>query len=201
MALFNAAMKGSQLLMCASPKIVGTIYRFELRYLAALTAENCYSLRVELSWADGPATHQDYCRRTAPSWFGFWTRDLQPASPPAADDGSDARYREQCEAALRAEAHLDSAEAIQASIVSAMKRGGTFSTSHKEGGTKIRWRHGRFIRSDYGDDPGEKVYWTKAGFLSFLRQFYDSEVNRASHPDKIPELDAWRLISRLLREK
>jgi hypothetical protein len=63
--------------------VVGAQYDFTLRFEAAMPHTNCYSLRVETSWADAAATHHDYYRKTAGSWFSHWTRDLMPAEPPA----------------------------------------------------------------------------------------------------------------------
>lgn len=201
MTLFAVAMKDERLTMTANAKVVGAQYDIELRFEAAMLLKNCYSLRVETSWADAAATHHDYYRKTSDSWFSHWTRDFMPANPPAADAGSSARYQKICLASLNAEAHLDTVPALQQTIVAAMKRGACFSTSHKEGGTNISWSGERFVRSDYGDYPDHKNFSSEAEFLEALRKFYDWETSKNIYPEKVSDLVAWKLILRLLRTK
>ncbi|MBK8948425.1 MAG: hypothetical protein IPM68_06075 [Flavobacteriales bacterium] len=199
MTLFDAAMKDDRLIMTASSKVVGSWHHFTLRFEAAMPNTNCYSLCVETSWADAAATHHDYYRHTAGTWFEHWTRDLQPAEPPEADEGSAERYQKICAASMNAEAHLDTVPAIQRTIVAAMKSGARFTTSHKEGGTNITWNHERFVRSDYGDYPDHITYASEAHFLEALRKFYDWETSQNVYPEKVSELVAWRLMLRLMR--
>jgi len=199
MTLFDATMKNDRLLMTSNAKVVGTWHHFELRFEAAMPNINCYSLCVETSWADAAATHHDYYRHTADSWFSHWTRDFQPADSLEADDSTSERYQRICAASLNTEAHLDSVPAIQRTIVAAMKRGARFSTSHKEGGTTITWNHDRFVRSDYGDYPDHITYTSEAHFLDELRRSYDWETSKNVYPEKVAELVAWKLILRLMR--
>jgi hypothetical protein len=91
MTLFAASMQNDRLILTANAKVVGARYDFELRFEAAMLTQHCYSLRVETSWGEAPATHHDYYRKTAGSWFDHWTRDLKPADPPAADAGATER--------------------------------------------------------------------------------------------------------------
>lgn len=199
MVLFTASLQNGRLTMTAGPKVVGARYDMELCFEAALPHTNCYSLRVETSWADAAATHHDYYRHTADTWFAHWTRGFIPADPPAAEEGTSERYQRICAAALNAEAHLDSVPALQQTIVAAVKQGARFSSSHKEGGTNITWNGQHFVRSDYGDYPDHITYATEADFLDALRKFYDSETSKNVYPDKVSELVAWRLMWRLLR--
>jgi hypothetical protein len=199
MTLFVASFTSDRLIMTANAKVVGARYDLELRFEAALPHENCYSLRVETSWADAPTTHHDYYRKTAASWFGLWTREFRPADPPAADVGSSARYQEIGIASLNAEAHLDSVPALQRTIVAAMERGARFTTSNKEGDTSISWNGSRFVRADHGDHPDHITYENEAEFLEALRKFYDWETSRNVYPQKVSELVAWKLMLRLLR--
>lgn len=201
MTLFAAAMKDDRLTMTAKGTVVGAQYDFELRFEAAMVLKNCYSLRIETSWAEHAATHHDYYRKTADSWFSFWTRDFMPANAPRADAGSSARYQKICAASLNAEAHLDSVSALQQTILAEMKRGASFATSHKEGGTNIYWKNGGFARTDYGDYPDHKNFQSDEEFLKFLRQFYDWETSQNIHPRKVSDFEAWKLILRLLRTK
>ncbi len=198
LVLFRAIPDDHLLRLSAHACVIGAPYVFELRFEAALADVNCYSLRVDTSWANQPATHIDYYRKTSDSWFRHWTRDLMMATPTDPSENLLDRYRELRDAASRAEAHLDSVAAIQRDIVSAMQRGGTFSTSHKEGGTTIYWHHGVFIRSDYGDDPDHINYRDEEEFLQKLRQFCEWDVTRHAGEEKYSDLDTWKLIRRRL---
>lgn len=201
MTLFAKAMDDGKLCLLARGNVNGARYSFELRFEAALFFRNCYSLRVEASWAEQPANTHDYYRKTSDSWFSLWTRDLMAANPPKTDAGSADRYRKLADAALKAEAHLDSVAAIQQAIITGMKEGGSYSTSHKEGGTNIFWRSGKFIRSDYGDDPDHKEFKDEAEFLKMLQQFCHWEVQRLAGQNKLSEFDTWKLILRRLHPK
>lgn len=201
MTLFAKAMDNGKLCMLARGNVNGARYHFELRFEAALFFRNCYSLRVEASWAEHSTDSHDYFRKTSDSWFSLWTRDLMAANPPKADAGSPERYRKLADAALDAEAHLDSVAAIQRAIITGMKEGGSYSTSHKEGGTNIFWLRGKFIRSDYGDDPDHKEFKDEAEFLKMLQQFCHWEVHRLAGQNKLSEFDTWKLILRRLHPK
>lgn len=201
MTLFAKTMNDGKLCMLARGNVNGARYNFELRFEAALFFRNCYSLRVEVSWADQPANSHDYFRKTSDSWFSLWTRDLMAANPPKADAGSPERYRKLAEAALAAETHLDSVAAIQQAIIAGVKDGGSYSTSHKEGGTNIFWRNDKFIRSDFGDYPDHKEFTDEAEFLKMLQQFCQWDVHRLAGQNKLSEFDTWKLILRRLRPK
>lgn len=201
MTLFARALDDEKLRMLARGYVNGARYNFELRFEAALFFRNCYSLRVEASWAEQPANSHDYFRKTSDSWFSLWTRDLMAANPPKTDAGSPDRYRKLAEAALEAEAQLDSVAAIQQAIVAGMKDGGSYSTSHKEGGTNIFWRSGKFIRSDYGDYPDQQEFKDEAEFLKMLQQFCHWDVHRLAGPNPLSEFDTWKLILRRLNPK
>ena len=199
MALFAGAMDNGKLCLLAKANVNGARFFFGLRFEAALPSKNCYSLRVEVSWVEYPTAQYDYFRKTSDSWFQLWTRDLMAASPPKANTGLGDRYQKLCEEALRAEAHLDSVAAVQRAIVEGMQRGGSFGTSHKEGGTSIFWRDGKFIRSDYGDDPDYKLFTDEAEFLKMLWQFSQFDVTRTAGTQPLPEFDVWKLILRRMR--
>jgi hypothetical protein len=201
MTLFAKAMDNGKLCLLARGNVNGARYSFELRFEAALFFRNCYSLRVEASWAEQPANSHDYFRKTSDSWFSLWTRDLMAANPPKADAGSPDRYRKLADTALEVETHLDSVTAIQQAILAGVKDGGSYSTSHKEGGTNIFWRSGKFIRSDYGDDPGQQEFTDEAEFLIMLQQFCHWEVHHLAGQNKLSEFDVWKLILRRLHPK
>lgn len=199
--LFTAAMDDGRLIMSAKTNVIGAHYCFELRFEAALILKNCYSLRIEVSWAEQAATHHDYYRKTSDSRFSLWTRDLMAANPPGEGEGSADRYRKLSEAALKAEAHLDSVAAIQQAIVAGIKHGGSYGTSHKEGGTNIFWRNGEFVRSDYGDYPDLKRFTDEAEFLKMLRQFCQWDVTHDAGTEQHSDFDVWKLILRRLHPK
>lgn len=201
MTLFAKAIDNGKLCMLARGNVNGARCSFELRFEAALFFRNCYSLRVEASWAEQPANSHDYFRKTSDSWFSLWTRDLMAANPPKTDAGSAERYRKLADAALAAETHLDSVTAIQQAILAGVRDGGSYSTSHKEGGTNIFWRSGKFIRSDYGDSPDQQEFKDEAEFLKMLQQFCHWEVHRLAGQSKLSEFDTWKLILRRLQPK
>jgi hypothetical protein len=93
----------------------------------------------------------------------------------------------------------DAVEAVQRAVLDGLRRGATFGTSHKEGGTNIYWRNGRFIRDDYGDYPGVTEFIDEGEFLKMLRQFCHFEVTRSAGKDPLSELEVWRRILRWMR--
>jgi hypothetical protein len=194
-------MEEGKLVGRANVKMTGAPYSFLLTFEAVLPPMNCYSLRVEASWAELPATHSDYYSKTSGSWFDLWTRDFQRATPAPPEKNSPQHYQQMCAAALDADADLGSIKAIQQAIVAALKEGACFAKSHKEGGTNIRWLNGRFVRSDYGESEEYKAFADETSFLKFLRQFYDWETSRNIYPDKVSDFQAWKLILRLLRTR
>lgn len=196
MVLFTGTMQDSRLRFDATAMVVGAPYEFELRFLSASDSENCYSLRVATSWAEADPAYHDYFRSTSESWFKFWTRDLAQADPPEENEGSESRYQDYCKAALYAQSQLNSVAAVQRVILEGMRQGATFNRSHKEGGTRIYWRTGKFIRSDYGDYPGTQEFTGEADFLKSLWHFCQFEVTRNAGKQELAELDAWKLILR-----
>jgi hypothetical protein len=199
--VFSTSTKDGRLAYSAQAKINGAQYTFDLHFEAALPGVNCYSLRIEASWSAMPANSHEYFRKTAGGWIDFWTRSFQRGEPVKAGEGSVELYTRLCDEALQAEARLGSVPAIQQAIVAGMKRGSTFFTAHKEGGTILKWSDGCFIRSDYGESSELKKFADEAEFLKFLRQFYDWDTSRAVYPDKVPDLDAWKLILGKLRSR
>jgi hypothetical protein len=182
--------------MRARATLVGAEYEFWLYFEAALEGCNCYLLTMDVSWSEQASSNSDYYCKTSGSWFDLWTQEFMAAGPPRAGDGSSQRYQQFCQDALNAERQLDSVAAIQQAIIAAMKRGATFGTAHKEGGTNIYWKGDRFIRSDYGDYPDKQLFTDEADFLAKLRKFLHWDVTSNAGRNQLSELDTWRLILR-----
>lgn len=196
MTLFHPTLDGGKLCLQAHAEIVGAEYDFRLVFEASLPTTNFYSLRMEVSWVAQGAAYSDYYQQTCASWFALWTADFTESNPQITDSGSLVRYTQLCEEALRAEQELDSVVKIQQAILAAIKRGSSFGTSHKEGGTKIYWTQPNFVRSDYGDFPDQRLFVDEVEFLNMLRQFYDWDIKRNNVREPLSEIDSWRLIMR-----
>ncbi len=194
--LFTPTMEHGVLCLRATAIVVGADYDFLLRFEAALLEKNCYSLRMDVSWAAQASNNDAYYRQTSGSWFARWTGDFMAANAPLANESSAQHYRQLCDETFNFEQELDSVPAIQQTILAAVKRGATFRTSHKEGDTKIYWKNGRYVRSDYGDYPDEQPFRDDTEFLKMLYQFCRWDVTRNSGKDQLSEIDTWRLILR-----
>lgn len=179
-------------------RMTGFPYALSLRLVAALPLTNAYDFRAEAQCGEVASGHRSRCRESLEAWFGFWTRGLCEAPPPGAGEGSPERYAALSRQALSAESHLSTIEAIQREIVAAMRDGATFSTAHKEGGTILSYRDGRFRSSTYGDYEDQTWFSGPAEFLVHLRRFLDWEAVGHAKPDVVPEIDAWKVILRLL---
>ena len=199
--LFTPTMEHGVLCLRATANVVGADYDFLLRFEAALLEHNCYSLRMDVSWAAKASSNDDYYRQTSGSWFARWTGDFMAANAPLANEGSAQLYRQLCDETFNFEQQLDSVPAIQQTILAAVKRGAAFQTSHKEGGTNIYWKNGRYVRSDYGDYPDEQQFRDDTEFLKMLYQFCHWDVTRNSGKDQLSEFDTWRLILRRMDRK
>lgn len=183
----------------AAASVNAAHWQFRLRFDAAMPNGHHYSLQGDVSWAHLAREHHDYERRSSASRFALWTRDLQPVSALASDRGDRARYEALCGDAIAAETRLDSVAAVQQAILAGVKRGGRYTRSHKEGGTTITWRAGRFVRDDYGDDPAHASWTDDAAFLAMLWTFCRWDVTRHAGDGDRSDLDTWTLILRLLR--
>ena len=197
MAPLPARMVDGALECHGAASVNGATCFVTLGLVACAPESNAYRLRLTLSWAGLPTEHHEYHQRSAGSWFDLWTLDFQPA-PPAAPERSDTYERLAAEA-LAEDVELSRVEAVQRLVLQALRDGATFSTAHKEGGTVISWRRGRFVRQDYGESDTRDVFDEDADFLAFLRQFFDWETRSRILGGAPSETDRWRLITRLLR--
>ncbi|MCY2975235.1 MAG: hypothetical protein NTW52_11290 [Planctomycetota bacterium] len=135
----------------ANAMVLGATYNFLLTFEAAFPVLNGYSLQMYVSWAGQDSSNNDYQRRSSGSWFQLWTQEFSASNRDLANEGSQQLYRQRRDEALSDEQQLNSVELIQNYIVTAMQRGASFRTPHKEGGTNIYWKNGRYVRSDYGE--------------------------------------------------
>lgn len=182
--------------------IVNTVpFRVALHLEAALPRINCYVLEFAAAESNLSAVPPAGRGKYLDAWVSLWCRDLKSTPAPKPGDGSAERAQALAEQALAAEAHLTDVHAIQVDILAAMRQGATFSTAHKEGGTNINYKDGRFARSDYGESDDWELFHDEATFLAFLRRFFNFEVTRNAHQGQLSEYDAWKLILRLMRKK
>jgi hypothetical protein len=201
MTLFKPEHEGSKLVFKGAARITGCQYRFALRFDGARLTTNCYTIRIDASWANLQVQHYDYFRRTSESWFAFWTKPFKPSAMPEEGDCLAGRYKSIEDHALTAESHLMDVASIQQAILSEMRKGAYYSTVHKEGGTNIRWQGSHFLRADFGESSETESFFTDAAFLHFLRKFYDRETSATVFPNKVSDFEAWKLIWRLLQHQ
>jgi hypothetical protein len=196
--LFRPEFQGSKLVFRAAAKLTGCPYGLELRFDAALPNQNCYTLKIHASWANLPPDSHAFFRNSFEHWVTYWTKPLQIASAPEDDEGSTERYRALAEQTLAMEAQLSTVAAVQDALLAQMRKGATFSTAHKEGGTILRWQGSHFTRTDFGESDLKQTFDDDSTFLTFVHAFYDWDTSSHVYPNKVSELDAWKLILRKL---
>jgi hypothetical protein len=201
MTVLAAAPNDARLTFSAIAKAGGVPFRLTLSFEAAHAAMNRYTLRFETH--DSSLTPEALAtqRKALDGWCDLWTRhftsDPGQSLPPESPD----RYRELVDQARQAHERLAGVPILQREILDGLRRGRIFSTAHKEGGTTIRHHGGKFVRADFGESSRVEEFHDEAAFLAFLRRFFDWETSRGAFPGKASELDAWRLILRLLEEE
>jgi hypothetical protein len=182
----------------ATSKCNGLPCRFRLVYVSAREESNFYALHLQMSWSHMPTQYHDYYGKTAQSWFDLWSEGFEGVGTEEPPFLRGAEYDARVEEALSAAERLTRVADIQGEILAALRGGATFATAHKEGGTRIRFEGGRYLRIDYGESEARESFAADAEFLAFLRRFFDSETSRGDAPEKFPEEIVWRLILRLL---
>ncbi|MFO0857773.1 MAG: hypothetical protein U0640_10500 [Phycisphaerales bacterium] len=201
MVILDRRIEKHTLFYRAKANVNGCRYEFEVEFLGIEGGKYFYRLMSDASWAHLSSKNEEYFCKVSNSWITMWTRELNAGrmkSAPTAQN-STPQYREACDHAMQFESNLDSVEAIQQEIVAKIKKGGRYTSSHKEGGSNIRWRGGKFVRDDYGDYPDHIEYKDEADFLAKLKMFLHWDVARNYEGQKISDLDAWRLMLRRLR--
>ncbi|MBN9662773.1 MAG: hypothetical protein J0H49_31535 [Acidobacteria bacterium] len=167
---------------------------------------NQFSLRVEMAtprkWVTGEAFQRNLDRA-----FEHWT--LRLLCGPGGNDWVDRLkplYDRQVAESLAREAmeaqKKEDPRAIadlQLAVLESLRAGMRFSAAHKEGGTILSFNGQTFLRSDYGEEPGLRIYATDAEMLQAIRDFYDWESRRDCYPHRPPELEVWRYIRQQLR--
>ena len=200
--MFTERLPGEKLSWRTTTNVNGGQYMIDLTFECALTTTNGYSLSAECSWADYGADNDDYFRRTTRSWFNYWTKEFAAAEPPDAKEGSAERYAELRDAALKAEANLDTVSALQQEIIRRLKAAERTFSQTRKATLRIEWRAfdngSAFVRTRSGDYPEALKYTAEAEFLKMLRQYYDGDVRRYAVTEQVLDIDAWRLIMRLM---
>jgi hypothetical protein len=197
-ARFDPVLKGGRLEYHATSNPGSLPCNLRLVFESAEPAANHYSLHLETSWAHTPPEYHDYHRNSSAGWFALWCCDLTVSQPAPPEVSPTPEYRARVEQSLKAEAPLADVAAMQREILTALRDGATFSTAHKEGGTRIGHAGGTFFRTDFGESPDHRTFPDEASFLAFLRQFYHWEIARSVPSDQLSEETVWRLILRLL---
>jgi hypothetical protein len=198
MAVLHASMVEDRLVARARMRITGAHHEVRLHHDAAWSGEDGYRLEVDSSWAHLPQSSHEYFQNNTRSWFELWTHGFLPTCSTVDPDGSPEIRQHRIHAVLARELQLDDIAGVQHEILRSLRHGGSFITSHSEGGTRIRWNGLRFVRTDFGESGTITEFNGTAAFLEFLRRFFHQEVSRHCHPDPVPETDAWRLILRKL---
>jgi hypothetical protein len=198
MTRFTPEVSEGRLNYLAVVKGAGLPCQFRLVYEAATPNFNDYSLHMEMSWAHLPAEQHDDCSKSSGSWFQFWAQAWGSSSTQAPEEEVAALYPVRVAQALNAESALADVASIQREILSALQAGATFTSAHKEGGTRIGHAQGRHYRRDFGESTAERTFPTDCEFLVYLRQYFDGDLARGNGTTKISEEDAWMLILRRL---
>lgn len=198
MTRFLPEVKDGRLEFTASTTNGGIPCEFKLVYESSAPDSDHYALHMRMSWAHLKHEVHEYYRGTAGAWFDLWSSSLLSANSAAVRARRPATYEERVAAALAAESDLREVSDIQRAIIDALRLGATYSTSHKEGGTRIGYSGGAFYREDFGDSPAKHRYEDEAAFLTSLRRFFDAEILRANREGTITEEAAWILILRRL---
>ncbi|MBL9172877.1 MAG: hypothetical protein JNL10_05025 [Verrucomicrobiales bacterium] len=196
LVLWAVKCVGRELRMNAETQVEGVRFQLELRFLAATRLENFYSLEAVGCWDRTDRANFDHQRHRAEGWFQGWTRELREIAPPFPGEPYSEHYGERCEVALSHSGNLRKVADVQRAILEGMRRGGTFGRVHKEGGTSIFWRRGRFVRLDYGDNPGRIEFADEVSFLRMLWEFHEWKVRPSASSVALQEFDAWTVILR-----
>lgn len=177
----------------------------ELRLEAAYDAHNLYALEAVFAAASDPAKEKKWeenVRLAFDRWSGglALTDTCAPCSPERYQQVMQETIAREFELAHRVNPEEDAAiRVIQDSILTALRRGKSFSTAHHEGGTNIRWVGAVFVLQDYGESNDREEFTDAENFLLRLRKFYDWDSRRDDYPHAPPEVEAWRFIERQLR--
>lgn len=196
MAPFAPVWVGHILVFKGELDLTGVHYQVEVAFLDVGPRGNHFRLRTMVSWEGAAALYHDYFRRTSEGWFALWTQRLKETRPRGKSQREAGSYAALCSEVLTAQEGLNSPVTLKQRIVDGLKQGGTFSTAHKEGGTRISWITDRYVRSDYGECPERSVYESDADLLAMLWRLLEPEVARQAGPAGHPEAATWRLIWR-----
>jgi hypothetical protein len=182
----------------ASIDFVGLGYRLALAFVEAWADGNRYRLDVAVEPGPGWTDHAA-ARRSADGWIALWCNGLRRQTRPPSGRPLPARHQALTESWRAEEARYADVALTQRRILDALRAGACFTTAHKEGGTTIRFTGRDYLSADHGESHDTRRFADEAGFLAYLRQFYDFQTSRYVWPGRVAQADAWRLILRQLR--
>ncbi|MBS1715078.1 MAG: hypothetical protein JST30_12160 [Armatimonadetes bacterium] len=200
MSLLTPRRDGWRLVMETACKVNGCPFTLSLKLDEVRPLQRWFTVTVTSDWSKFRPENDDYFANSAASWFGYWTRGLEPAELPPMSDEPDGIYRKVLERYDAFESDLRSPEDVQRRILERMQDGAEFHTAHKEGGTVMKCVRGRFSSSSYGEHVENRRFKDGNDFLVYARRFFDMELRRSCYPDDPPDMTAWRLLLRLLSD-
>lgn len=197
MSLFKPEKDGWRLVLHGEPSVTGCLYDITLRLDEAGPVRH-YTFTVVADWSRFGEEHDAYFQNASDNWYSLWIRDFMRASEPTPSQTASPVYEELVEESLAFESHLTTPADVKQEIVRRMREGAQFRTAHKEGGTTMQWTGGKFVSTDYGESQAVRTFTSEEDFLAYARDYFDMDVRRCTYPQSPPELDAWKLLSRLL---
>lgn len=200
MALLTCRREGFRLVLETSCKVNGCPFTLSLRLDEVQPLQRWYTLTVSSDWSSFGPEYDEYFRNSAAGWFGYWTRGLEMSEPRPDSDRPNDLYLKVLERYDAFETDLRTVEDVQRKILARMEDGARFSTSHKEGGTIMQCVRGRYSSSTYGENVSDERFPDGAGFLAYVRRFFDMEIRRSCYPDTPSDFVAWKLLLRLLSD-
>jgi hypothetical protein len=174
----------------------------ELRLEAAFDTHNVYALRFDFTGPKDPRHTQTIIDNVART-FDRWMKGLSLA---ARTEGSRERYAQVFAETIAAEAlppvakEEDAAGVlkIKQAILQGLRRGKSFSTAHKEGGTIVKIVGSFFVFQDYGESEAREEFTSEEAFFERLRKFYHWPLRLEWLPHTPPEIEEWRFIEQQL---
>lgn len=196
--IFDAEMAEELLSFRRSFNLNGATYQVQLVYLGATDHSDIYRFSVSGQWTTTDADTHQYFLRSSASWLEYWGSGFELISLEAEVQNNANLYEQRASDFQQYMSKFAEVTKCHDYIVSEMKKGAKFATSHKEGGTIITYQFGGFSISDYGESNNHQRISDKQHFFDFLSRFYELETRQASSTKDDSELKSWQLITRFL---